>query len=38
MGKYALRFDARITEFEEEFIPDITLWRECYVGEDPLEE
>ena len=38
MGKYALKSKARRLEFEDEFIPDNTIWRECNEGEDPLED
>ena len=38
MGKFALRSSARLDEFEHEFIPDDTIWRECDEGEDSFED
>lgn len=38
MGKFALRSRAKRLEFEDEYIPDNTVWHECNEGEDPFEE
>ena len=35
MGKYALKTAAKRLEFEDLFIPDNNIWRECASNEDP---
>lgn len=34
MGKYALKIDVKRLAFEDEFISDNTIWRECGTNED----
>lgn len=37
MGKYTLRTVAKRLEFEDQFIPDNTVWKECNTNKDPFD-